>query len=746
MLDILERAVEAHRIGNVELAIVLYQEILQIQPEQSDALHNLGVMAMTRNDLEAALPLIERATISNPSYAQYWLSYIDALIAVRDFTKARDVLIDVELHGVKGIEINKINEKISLSEKSVAADRNIDFVKKAADPSNQKLSIRNKKNKNSKSLAAPSDKDVLKIIQNFNTGNYEEIIPELEVIIKKYPKYSAGWKILGAAFASLGDTENGIKYSEHALSLNPDDPATNNNLGNLYKLKHDHIKAQNSFVKAIKLDPKFAAAYNNLGMLKKEKGLLSEAKEHFEQAITLDPEYPHALNNLGLLLSEVGDPELGVKYCSRALEINPEYSDAHSNLLFMLLHIPEMDPQKIFLEHIKFSDQFERPYRSSWPKHQNNQDPNRSIKIGFVSADLRDHAVASFLLPLINYLYKSESFLIYAYSNSNIYDHVSKEINDSIHVWLNVVGFTNKKLSDQIMKDEIDILIDLSGHTGGNRLPVFAMKPAPLQVSWMGYPGTTGLEAVDYYIATEKWLPHDMFANHFTEKLLYLPPTIIFQPVSNSPDILELPALHNEYITFGSFNRFDKINRETVKLWCRVLKELPDSKMLIGNVVNELSLQRMLSWFEEDNISIDRLMFHRRMPLRDYLNLHNQVDICLDTFPYSGSTTVLNSIWMGIPTVTIHNESAAGRQSIAALRQFGLDAFIAKNKDDFVAAVLLLSSELNALSYLRHNLRGHFLRSTVDKTSKIGPSLEFALKSIWAKWCKGESPESFTVK
>jgi protein O-GlcNAc transferase len=303
----------------------------------------------------------------------------------------------------------------------------------------------------------------------------------------------------------------------------------------------------------------------------------------------------------------------------------------------------------------------------------------------------------------------------------------------------------DESLAEKIRADGIDILIDLSSHTSKNRLLTFARKPAPVQVSWIGYPGTTGMQSMDYFLADRFLLPPGRFEDQFTEKIVRLPATTPFLPYKDAPSVSSLPALVNGYVTFGSFNRLSKLSREVVAVWSQLLRALPDSRLVVGGMPEDGKYDVLIDWFAQENVARERLDFHPRSDMPGYLRLHQQVDICLDTFPYNGGTTTFHAIWMGVPTLSLYGKTAAGRSGAAILGNAGLEAFVAQDAADFVQKGLSWADRLTELSALRAGLREGFANSAGGQPQLIAASLARALRIMWQRWCAGLPPESFEV-
>jgi predicted O-linked N-acetylglucosamine transferase (SPINDLY family) len=399
----------------------------------------------------------------------------------------------------------------------------------------------------------------------------------------------------------------------------------------------------------------------------------------------------------------------------------------------------------LFAEHCRFGAQYETPLRAAWPLHRNVRDPARRLQIGFVSGDLRDHVVAYFVEPLLIHLARSPHLTLHAYYNHAVEGQATPRLRTYFSHWHSIAGLSDAALATKIGDDGIDILIDLSGHTSENRLLCFARKPAPVQASWIGYPGTTGLHAMDYYIADRCFLPPGAFDNQFAEKLAYLPAVAPFLPDVSGPAVNRLPALSNGDLTFGSFNRLSKLTPYAVALWSRLLRALPDARMVLGGMPEDGQYHQLLDWFIQAGIAQERLSFHPRCSTAAYLALHHKVDICLDTYPYTGGTTTSHALWMGVPTLSLAGQTVPGRQGAAILGHLGLDEFVAKDEAEFEKKGLLWAGKLAELGDLRAGLRDRFERTPMRDPGMIAAGLERALRLMWQRWCAGVPVEVLDI-
>jgi tetratricopeptide (TPR) repeat protein len=559
-------------------------------------------------------------------------------------------------------------------------------------------------------INAPSSLIEEELIHWFSEQRYVEIEQKLVVLIQEYPNWLVGWKILSDTLLIQG--KDATLPAFKALELNA----------------HD------------------AKEHCYYGLVLKSQGDLTGAASAFEQAIELKPDYAAAYNNLGIVNKDMGDVEAGVRNYRLALKLNPGYASCYSNLLFCLSHSEKIGTKALFAEHRKFSEQYERLLKSSQTTHSHSYDPERCLQIGFVSADFRDHALAYFIEPLLNYLSVSMNLTLHAYSNSSITDIVTQRLCEKFSYWHRVDGLSDKLFANKIREDGIDILVDLDGHTAGNRLLTFAMRAAPVQVSWLGYLATTGLKSMDYYLADGYLLPPGRLDEQFTEKLVQLPANAPFTPFEMSPEVNVLPALMNGYMTFACFNRPNKISHNVIKLWSKLLQVLPQAKMLLGGMPQDGSYDNIIEWFALEGINLERLIFHSRSSIQNYLQLHHEVDICLDTFPSNGVTTTCHALWMGVPTLCIEGDRMASRGAMAVMKHVGLDNFVALDEAEFLRQGLLWANNLEQLAEVRMSLRSRFEQSPLAQPEVIAEGLERAFRQMWQAWSNGLPAASFEVQ
>ena len=714
----------AHALGHladaarpVQLGAAGQRALLKIAPDQPAANYKLGQRELQARRPASAMACFEAALLARPHQGAYWSAYLDALICDGRQESARHVLALGRQHGLQDAVVQRFTRR--LAEASDPAP--------AAPP------------------GAPDAATVDAVLALFHQGRLAEVATLTRALTAQWPAHGFAWKVLATVLQLQGQVEPALLSMQEAARCLPDDAEVHNNLGFILKDQGRLGEAQAHLRRAVGLEPAYAEAHNNLGIVLQEQGRLAEAQHHLRCALALKPDYAKAHNNLGLALQNLTRLAEAETAYRRALLLQPGFADAHSNLLFCLSQMEGIDAAALFAEHRAFGERFETPLRALWSAHANGRDPQRRLQVGFVSGDLRDHPVAAFIEPVLAHLAHSERLSLHAYANHRAHDPVTQRLRGHVAHWHVVLGMDDDALARQIRADGIDILIDLSGHTAYNRLLLFARKPAPVQVSWIGYPGTTGLQAMDYYLTDRFLLPPGQFDHQFTEKLVHLPVGAPFLPSSDGPPVNSLPALANGYVTFASFNRPSKLSASVIALWAQLLRAVPGARMLLGAMPEDGDNATFIAWFARHGIAHERLIFHRRSDMAAYLALHHQVDVCLDTFPYSGGTTTLHALWMGVPTLSLAGDTAAGRQGVCILEHSGLPDFVARDADEFVRRGVAIAGDLPALAALRDGLRARFAVQSSSDLVNLAASVEGALRTMWQRWCAALPAATFEV-
>lgn len=488
-----------------------------------------------------------------------------------------------------------------------------------------------------------------------------------------------------------------------------------------------------------------ARVHYNLGSLFQEQGRYYEALAGYRQALDLQPDLVEAYCACGTVLKDIGRFAEAMDHYRMALTLNPQLAETHSHLLFTLSHDENARPEEVFAAHAAFGQRFEAPLQSvRGPSPNHSRDPDKRLNVGFVSGDLRCHAVTSFIEPVWHVLDRRQAWII-AYSNHHLEDDQTVRLKSLADAWTPVFDLSDAALAERIRADQIDILIDLSGHTSRDRLLTFAHKPAPVQASWLGYPNTTGLTMIDYYLTDRFWAPPGVLDHLFTERLVQLPCVFTFQPADEVPPINPLPALSQGYVIFASFHRPCKLGEGVIALWSRVLQAVPNAVLLIGAMNDPVLREHLAAMFQRHGVRAERLVFYPQLALADYLALHHQVDIVLDAFPFSSGAVAYHALWMGVPVLTLTGPTPPHRHCAAILQHVGLGDWVAASEEAYVDLARQWAADLPRLARLRAGLRHQIEHSELRRPETVARGLEQALRQMWRHWCAGLPPESFAV-
>lgn len=557
------------------------------------------------------------------------------------------------------------------------------------------------------------------------------------------PGHLEAWIDRGQAELQARRFDDALRSMDGALELAPGNPRVLAGRGVAQRELKQFDAAQDSFRRALEIEPDEAAHWCELGITLQAEGRAADARGMFERSLELAPDRVATLSALTHHYFEAGRWQDALRLVHHTMTIAPS-PQAHSTLLFILSHASG-DAAELTREHFDYGARWEAPLRAGWAPHANTRDPQRRVRVGFVSADLRHHAVARFAEPIFAVLHRSTRLEFFVYSNSSEVDATTRRLRNYMPNWRDITLDDDARVERQIRADGIDILIDLSGHSAGNRLPLFARKPAPIQATWIGYAGTTGLQAMDYLVSDQFHLPEGRYEEQFTEQIARLPLIAPFLPPPQSPDVTPLPALSKGYITFGSFHRASKISRETIALWAKLLRGLPTSKLLLGGQHGG-SEAIVLGWLEEEGIARERILVRPRAPIYDYLAQHHEVDVCLSPFPYSGSTTICYALWMGIPTLATIGPTNPSHAAVCYLAHLGLSSFLANDEASFVALGGFLEQNTATLAALRATMRERFTKSVVGYPGVAAAGLELTLLQMWQRWCDGQPPAPLRVR
>jgi protein O-GlcNAc transferase len=526
------------------------------------------------------------------------------------------------------------------------------------------------------------------------------------------------------------------------LTLNPDHCEAQYNLGICLAELGCHEEAVSCFRNAITIDPDKKDAHLALGNYLSEKAEhgdpsgLDDAVTSYLKVLSLNPADGDTRTRLGLMLLVQGKIDEALNEFREAIQYCPEMITTHSCYLLSLQYHPAPTLRELFEVSISWWQRFAEKI----PKitsHGNIPDPDRPLRIGYVSADFKRHPVGFHLMPVI-YNHSAENYQVYCYSNYGTDDIYTDRLRSYADEWRNIVDMPDEAVQDMIIKDGIDILVDLSGHTGGNRLLLFARKPAPVQATWLGYFFSTGLREIDYIVMDDcAVLPgEDCW---FSEKVIRLSKTrFCYEPIPYAPEVSSLPALKNGYITFGSFNNLAKVTSPVIQLWAKVLNAVPDSRLLLKSPAfqNSGSRERFIQQFADAGIAGDRLVLRGQSAHIDMLAEYGDMDIAVDPFPFNGGITSCEAMWMGVPVLTLTGSRPIARQTTGFLRTIGLTDFIASNEDEYCALACRWADNIRELDMIRSNLRKKMKDSLLCDGKTFSAHLESAYREMWRTWCK----------
>jgi len=573
-------------------------------------------------------------------------------------------------------------------------------------------------------------------VLSFLKGQREEGMSLLNRAIEVKPDFASAHSNLGNALKELGQLKKAEQCYRRALMLKPDHPDACSNLGLVLGLQDRLDEAEECLRKALLLRPDRPDDLARLGQVLYMQGKQDEALHCYRRTLELKPDHRATCQNLGLHHTERGNLDEAIALYRNMLALTP-HRTAHSNLLLCLNYHPGISQEEIFREHLQWDLLYGRDEAEKALPHRNDRSPERLLRIGYVSPDFGQHPIGFFLSSVLP-AHDRGHFQIYSYSGRSKEDDLTVRLRKSSDVWRVTKPIGDDQLAEQIRADGIDILVDLSGHTRENRLATFAQKPAPVQMTWAGYVGTTGLSAIDYLISDRFESPEGA-EKYCCEKILRLPNGYLcYEAPPYAPPVSPLPALENGFVTFGCFNNPAKVTPQTVVLWARILRELPTARLLLkykGYDDREMA-DRLLSLFANEGVEGHRIELSGMAPNPELLACYQRVDIALDPFPYSGGLTTMEALWMGVPVVTLAGERFCSRHSVSHLSVVGVPELIAADADNYLAIALGLARDLPRLASLRASLRERMAGSPMCDAAGFTRDLENAFRAAWRTWCR----------
>jgi len=720
--NLLGVGLQHHQAGRLAEAEHWYRQVLLAQPTNADALHLLGVVAHQAGRHDAAVDLIRQAIRRNAQNPVYFSNLGIALYvqgksdeAVAAYRQAIGIKPD---YADAWYNLGNVLYGQGKRDEAVAAYRRAIGIKHDYVEAHNNLG------------------SVLQV-----QGKLADAVASFRRALALKPDYAEAHNNLGNVLRVQGKLADAVASFQQALVLRPDYAEAHNNLGNAFHAQGKLADALASFERTLALKPDFVEALYNMGNVLQLQEKLADAVECYERALALKPDHAEAHCNLGTALKEQVKLEEAVAAYRRAISIKPDYAEAFSNVLFCLNYDDKSTPDALYAAHREWDERYGRPAARPM-EYSNAREVGRRLRVGYVSGDFCRHSVAYFLEPLLRN-HDHEAVEVFCYAEVAQPDAMTQSLRGFADHWLATVGMTDEALAQRITEDGVDILFDLAGHTGKNRLRVFARKPAPIQVTWLGYPNTTGLTSIDYRLVDAITDPEGICDAFASETLIRLDGGFLcYDPVADPPTPSPPPSLAAGVVTFGSFNNPAKISAVTLDVWAAVLVREPRARLLLKGLpfADAGTRASFLARLGGRGVAAERVELVARLPdMADHLALYNRVDIALDPFPYNGTTTTCEALWMGAPVVVQKGDRHAGRVGASLLSQIGLTDLIAYSAEEYVEIALRLANDPARLSKLRHSLRPRMAASSLGDGPAFARKIEAALRTMWQRWCEAST-------
>lgn len=775
--QILQKAAESLKAGQYARARDLYAQALTQLPLDPKVLFPLGILELQLGNAAAAIPLLRKAVSISPGEAFHHIGLGEALAAVRQWKdaveayrqalKLNPVSPDVQFAlGVALVAQGDLDGAMAAYRAAIALRPNFaNALLNLGTCLYQRNELVKAEAAYRQALAARSDDaqtlSNLAVLMQAK-GQLDEAVPMLERAIQIEPqsvshrinlggalcglqKYEQAAVVLrkaveldpnsaeaaynfGNALQGIGQLQEAMNEFRRAIALKNDYADAHNNLGNVLKRVGDAGQALSAYEAAIRSAPNSVAGYNNAGCLYRAIGRQEEAEAILRRGLAIDPNHSALLNNLGNVLKDSGQIDAAIECFRRATQLNPSDPEPHGNLAYALSFQSD-DPQLILDECRRWNDRHAAPLLLRSTRREKDRSTGRRLRIGYVSPDFRVHCQSLFTVPLLSH-HDHETFEIFCYSSVEQKDALTARLKEMADVWRDVAHLNDAALCDLIQRDRIDILLDLTMHMSEGRPLLFARKPAPVQVAWLAYPGTTGMDAIDFRL-TDPRLDPPGTDGFYAERSIRLPDSFwCYDPLTDGPEVNVLPALANGYVTLGCLNNPCKLTDRTLSLFGKVLAALPDSRLLLlapPGRPRDLLIKRI----QDNGIEAGRVSFVPFQPRSAYLKPYHQIDLGLDTLPYNGHTTSLDSYWMGVPVVTRVAQTCAGRAGLSQLFNLGLTELAAKNDEDFVKIASELGRDLDRLAHLRQTLRERLQCSPLMDGERFARNMEATYLGMW---------------
>ena len=708
-------------MGRMDEALFGYREALKIEPNFALAWIKIGRLFLEKGNPDEAISNFEAAIRIEPSLAEAYFHLGDCYEKKQLWEESCKVLRKAvelsphfaEAHNNLGLALRELN---LFAEARQAFLRAIESSSHFPDP-------------------------------RFNIGQLDHDADRMEEAhgwfrkaLEIDPNNAQAHLCLGNYFNKLGQPEVAMTWLRKALEIRPDFPQALNNLGNILLGLRRNKESIEVLETAIRQKPDFHEAHANLGNSYKEMGLPDLAETTLLEAIRLKPDFAAAHSNLGNAYFDQGKMDQAIASYKKGIDLKQNDRDFIPNYLFALNYGTQLGEMEICEEHKRLCHEFFDHLTDSAPPCDNDRDPQRKLRVGYVSPDFWMHPVARFMVPLLENHDRKE-VEVFAYSSRFLKDPITFECQKRIDHWREVHGLTDAELAQIIRKDKIDILVDLTMHSRDCRPRVFAMKPAPVLVSYLAYAGTTGLKAMDYRLTDIYLDPPGKKTYAFTEKPLRLPVcwwNFQLPPGVPFPEVAPAPCVKNGFVTFGSLNNFGKVNPIAREAWAAILAEVPGSKLLL-HIKHTRIRENIIQFFEEKGVSADRIQMIGYQDGPDYIKTYHQIDIALDPFPFAGGTTTFDSLWMGVPVVTLAGERAVGRGGLSIMSTLGRKEWVGYSIEEYKKIAIRLAGDFEGLTKIRASLRAEIAQSPLMDSPMFAREVEKHYRAIWKEWCANQN-------
>jgi len=725
--EALNAAVQLHRAGNVERAAVIYRQILEANPRHAPTLHLLGTANFQLGQYQLAAEQLHSAIRIDGTRAEYHATLTEVLRASGRLTEAiasAKRLLQLtpnsaEVHFVLGRLLEtggdlagaarEFSETLQLSPNHLEASLHL----------GQAL---------------------------YGQGQLDLAGAQFEAAAQAHPQSPWAHCGVGAVRQGQNRLDEAVAAYRRAIERDPNLPQAHYNLGVALRLLDRLPEAAGSLQAALGLMPTLVEAHLALSSVYLALVRPDEAAAAARAALALAPEAPLAFARLAAALQLQGEPDAAIAAYRRAVALNPANAAEHSNLLYALNFDPHIDPAKLFAEHRAWAQRHAEPLTAAAAPHARDGDHERRLRVGYVSPHFREHAVSFFTEPAI-LAHDRRGFEIFCYSDVGVGDACTERFRAGADCWRDIAGLSDEQVAQQARDDRIDILVDLAGHIGGNRLLAFARKPAPIQVTYLGYQNTTGMSAMDYRLTDEHADPPGMSEKFYTEQLERLPQSFFcFAPSEQAPEVNALPAATKGYVTFASLNHINKLRPEALLAWASILKSTPNSRLLVLGYAPGRFEANVRDVMVCAGVDASRVRVVNKRPREEYLRLHHEIDIALDTIPFNGHTTVCDALWMGVPSIMLEGNTYASRFGGTALVNLGLRDLIAGSQSQYIQLATALAGDLARLAALRSGLRTTMRTSVLLEAAGFTRRLEAAYRRMWAAWCEQGSTATAKIQ